>query len=184
MLKKTILALGFIAAGIGSSGLAQAADDGTIHFTGTILASACSVSSVAGSGTTAGTVAFGQVSSAALAGAGDATAAVPFSIELTHCAVDAAPDITFKGPAVTTTGYTSLFTSQVPGVGIRLEDAGNIGSFYTPGVAAANSGFSGLKEGVASATGRFNAYLVAYNQGNYTGSINTDVTFVLDYSES
>lgn len=183
MLRKKLLALVLIPVGLGSMTLAHA-DDGTIHFTGTISAAACTVSSVAGSGTTTGTVGFGQLSSATLSAAGSSTGARPFAIELSDCAVTAAPEIAFKGTAVSTANYTHLFASQVPGIGIQLEDAAKTGTYYSPGVKAANTGFSELAEDVSSATGRFNAYLVSYNSGTPTGDIDTDVTFVIDYTNS
>lgn len=183
MLKKRFLPWLLIPVGMAAAGFAQA-DDGIIHFTGTVSATACSVSSVAGSGTTAGTVDFGQISSNTLKTAGSSTAATPFTIELTDCAVTAAPTITFKGAAVTNETYSNLFASKVAGVGIRLEDAGQTGTYYVPGVSADNTGFAGLKENVSSATGRFNAYLVSYNSGTPAGNIDTDVTFVIDYSNS
>jgi|GEM_PF-2554636 len=188
MLKKNLLALTLISAGIGGMGLAQA-DDGVIHFTGTISAAACSVSSVAGSGTTYGTVDLGHVSSKTLNAAGKSSAATPFAIELTDCAVSAAPGITFKGAPITTANYTSLFASSVAGVGIRLEDAGKTGTFYSPNVSGANSGLDALGADVNGASGRFNAYLVAYTtptEGGAapTGDIDTDITFVIDYSNS
>ncbi|RRZ96977.1 fimbrial protein [Erwinia sp. 198] len=183
MLRKKLLALILIPVGLGSVTLARA-DDGTINFIGTISAAACTVSSVAGSGATIGTVDFGQLSSATLKTAGSSTGAKPFTIELSDCAVTAAPDITFKGTAVSTENYTHLFTSQVPGIGIQLEDAGKTGTYYLPGVKTANTGFNELAEDVSSATGRFNAYLVAYSSGTPTGDIDTDVTFVIDYTNS
>lgn len=183
MSKRKILTLLFISAGVAGASLAQA-DDGVVQFTGTISAAACTVSSVAGSGTTTGTVNFGQVSSASLSTAGSSTVARAFSIELTDCGVTDAPAITFNGTAVTTPNYTNLFSSQINGVGIRLEDAGQTGTYYSPGVAAANTGFSGLSEGVSSATGRFNAYLVSYNGDIPTGNIDTNITFIMDYTNA
>ncbi|WP_342754213.1 fimbrial protein [Pantoea sp. MBD-2R] len=183
-IKKTwVLAMAFTAAGISLT--AQAVDDGTVRFTGTISASACSVSSVAGSGATTGTVGFGSVSSANLSTLGATTLARPFTIELNHCATGSAPAITFNGTAVTEANYTSLFATPVPGVGIRLEDAGRIGTFYNPGVSLSNTGLDAISsESVTSGTGRFNAYLVAYTAGTPVGAIDTDVTFVIDYAES
>lgn len=169
-----------IPVGLGSMTLAHA-DDGTIRFTGTISAAACTVSSVAGSGTTIGTVDFGQLSSATFKSVGSSSSAKPFTIELSDCAGTAAPGITFKGTAVSTANYTRLFTSRVPGIGIQLEDADKAGTYYSPGVKTANTGLA--KEG-SSATGRFNAYLVAYDTTSHVGDIGTDVTFVIDYSNS
>ncbi len=161
------------------------ATDGMINFTGTISSAACTVSQVAGSSSTTGTVDFGVVSAKTVTTAGGATTAVPFSIVLSDCAVASPPTITFTGTPVTTANYTNLFASSVTGVGIRLEDAGNTGTYYTSGTAAANTGLSKLiSSSVTTATGNFNAYLVAYTTGNHTGNISTPVTFVINYGNS
>lgn len=157
--------------------------DGTINFTGTVSAASCSVNNTAGSASTSGTVDFGVVSGTTLAGAGDATVSTPFSIELTNCAVSSAPQITFNGTPVTTGGYTELFTTDVPGVGVRIEDAGRTGTYYSSGVSASNAGFGSLvSEDIASATGNFNAYLVSYSTAQKEGTVDTSVTFTIDYS--
>lgn len=185
MLKKNLLALSVAAVSLGLSGLAQAAD-GTINFTATIASSACSVNSVADASATTGTVDFGTVSSTTFGTAGAATAAVPFSVELASCAVATAPTITFEGTAVTTSGYTELFASGIDGLGIRIEDADSTGTYYTSGTAASNTGFNALTStDVTSATGNFNAYLVDYTGSTaYSGSVDTDVTFTINYSDS
>lgn len=169
----------------GMSSLAHAAD-GTINFTGTISSAACTVSEVAGSSSTTGTVDFGTVSSTAFGKAGAHTVSTPFSIVLSDCAVASAPTITFSGTPVTTTGYTSLFQSAITGLGIRLEDADSPGTYYTSGTAAANTGFKALTStSVSTATGNFNAYLVDYTGSSaYSGSIDTAVTFVINYASS
>lgn len=157
--------------------------DGTINFTGTISGASCTVNNIAGSASTSGTVDFGVVSASTLAGTGSSTVSTPFSIELTDCAVPEAPQITFTGTPVTTSGYTELFATDVSGVGIRIEDAGNTATRYSSGVSAANTGFNALvSESVASATGNFNAYLVSYNEAAKEGSVDTSVTFEIDYS--
>lgn len=162
---------------------AASAVDGTINFTGTISAASCSVNNTAGSASTSGAVDFGVVSATTLAGAGDSTVSTPFSIELTNCAVSSAPQITFNGTPVTTTGYTDLYTTDVSGVGIRIEDAGNTGTYYSSGVSASNAGFGALvSEDIASATGNFNAYLVSYDTSVKEGTVDTSVTFTIDYS--
>lgn len=183
-LKKHIL-LAVASASLAISGLAQATD-GTINFTATISSSACSVNSVADASATTGTVDFGTVSSTAFGTAGAATVAVPFSIELASCAVSTAPTITFEGTPVTATGYTALFASGIDGLGIRIEDAGNTGVYYTSGTSASNTGFNTLTStDVTSATGNFNAYLVDYSGSTaYSGNIDTDVTFTINYSDS
>lgn len=162
---------------------AASAADGVINFTGTISAAACSVNNTAGSASTSGTVDFGVVSATTLAGTGDSTVSTPFSIELTDCAVSAAPQITFNGTPVTTSGYTELFTTDVSGVGIRIEDAGLTGTYYSDGVSASNAGFATLvSEDIPSATGNFKAYLVSYDATPKEGTIDTSVTFTIDYS--
>lgn len=126
-----------------------------------------------------------MVSSSTLATSGASTVSTPFSIELTDCGVAAAPQITFIGTPVTTAGYTELFATEVEGVGIRIEDAGSTGTYYSSGISAANAGFSTLvSENVASATGNFNAYLVSHSADAKEGSIDTNVTFTIDYSDS
>lgn len=162
---------------------AASAAEGVINFTGSISAAACSVNNVAGSASTSGTVDFGTVSANTLAGTGDSTVSTPFSIELTDCAVSAAPQITFNGTPVATAGYTELFTTDVSGVGIRIEDAGRTGTYYSSGVSASNAGFDALvSEAVPSATGNFNAYLVSYDATTKEGSVDTSVIFTIDYS--
>lgn len=161
------------------------AADGTIHFTGTISSAACSVKNTAGSASTTGTVDFGVVSSSTLTTVGAATVSTPFSIELADCGMAAAPQITFTGTPVTTAGYTELFATDVKGVGIRIEDAGNTGTYYSSGISADNAGFAVLaSKDVTSASGNFNAYLVSHSAGAKEGVIDTSVTFTIDYSNS
>ena len=159
--------------------------DGTINFTGTITANGCTVNSIAGTGSTTGSVDFGQVNGTTLASAGDATVGTPFSIELTDCAGSSRANIAFNGDAVATDNFTNLFESGATdddgnstGVGIRIADA-STGSVYTPGTSAANAGFTDLSSG--SATGNFNAYLVAYETGDKSGDVDANVTFTIAY---
>lgn len=162
------------------------ATDGTINFTGTISATGCTVNSVAGISSTSGTVDFGQVNSTTLTSVGDSTVSTPFSIELTECATSSTPEIAFDGEAVTTSGYENLFESGAAdgaGVGIRITDASS-GTSYAPGSGATNSGFSGISSGATSATGNFNAYLVAYEAGDKSGEVDASVTFTIDYTGS
>lgn len=179
-----IKALAFVAA-VAISGVSTAsAVDGTINFTGTIQAGTCTIASIAGADSTTGTVSFGQLNSATLDNPGTTTISTPFSIELKDCAVSAAPAITFNGEAVSTAPYTHLFRSGVTGVGIRIADAES-GTNYTSGNSAANSGLNLLtSDTVRSATGNFNAYLVAYDDSTKSGEVDTSVTFTIDYSES
>ncbi|OSM99813.1 hypothetical protein AU512_00235 [Lonsdalea iberica] len=185
MLKKTLLALSISAISLTASGLAQATD-GTINFKASISASSCTVNSVADASSTAGTVDFGTVSNTTFGSAGDATVGTPFSIELVDCAVASAPTITFEGTPVTSSGYTELFDTDISGLGIRIEDADSTGTYYTSGTAAANTGFNALTSTeVTSATGNFNAYLVDYTGSTaYSGNVDTDVTFTINYSDS
>ncbi|MGU3525037.1 fimbrial protein [Enterobacteriaceae bacterium C23F] len=166
------------------SGYASA-QDGIINFIGTVSASSCSVNSVAGTSGTKGVVDFGTVSSSTFGTAGKSTTATPFNIELTDCAVTSSPTITFEGNAVSTAGYTELYQSGIDGLGIRIEDAGNSGLYYTSGEASPNSGLMALTSAaVTSATAKFNAYLVDYSGGSYSGTVDSDVTFTINYSES
>ncbi|WP_160170865.1 fimbrial protein [Erwinia mallotivora] len=189
MLNKKILSPLILLAGTGFSCLSSANDDGTIHFTGTISAAACSVDSVAGTSGHYGTVDFGVVSSKTLSAVNNATSPVPFAIALTDCAVSSAPTITFNGESVAATGG-NLFATPVAGVGIRIEDAAAPTTIYRPGIAAANSGLNALNvaEGsdpIPSATAAFRAYLVrASGTAPVTGSIDSDVTFTINYTES
>lgn len=173
------------AAALAIGGISTAsAIDGTINFTGTISASACTIASVAGADSTSGTVNFGQVNSATLATAGSSTISTPFSIELKDCAVPSAPKISFSGEPVAETPYTHLFKSGLTGVGIRIADAAT-GTNYTSGSSAVNSGFNALTSStVKTATGNFNAYLVAYDTTTKNGEVDASVTFTIDYSAS
>ncbi|MFP1729554.1 fimbrial protein [Lonsdalea quercina] len=184
-MKKNLLTLSVLVASLGVTGLARATD-GVINFTATISSSACSVNSVADASSTTGTVNFGTVSSSTFGTAGASTVGTPFSIELADCAVATAPTITFEGTSVSTSGYTELFASDISGLGIRIEDADNTGTYYTSGTPASNTGFNVLTSTeVTSATGNFNAYLVDYTGSTaYSGSVDTDVTFTINYSDS
>ncbi|HAV1570370.1 TPA: hypothetical protein JG870_004535 [Enterobacter hormaechei subsp. steigerwaltii] len=170
---------------LAAAGLSSAANsaDGTINFIGSISTSACSVITTASSLSTAGTVDFGQVSNVTLATAGASTVSTPFSIELTDCAVDSAPKITFTGTSLGSSVRTDLFASGLSGVGIRIEDAGVSGTYYSSGISTSNTGLSLLGENVSSATGKFNAYLVSDTDTvKAGGDIDVDVTFTIDYS--
>lgn len=173
-----------IAVSMGMSASALASD-GTINFKGVISAAACTVSSIAGSSTASGTVNFGTISSNTFGTAGDATRGTPFSIELKDCAVASSPSITFNGAAVTTAGYTTLFSTDIDGLGIRIGDADNLATIYSPGVSSANTGFDSLTTGVTQAVANFKAWLVDYTgSATYAGTIDTDVTFTIDYANS
>ncbi|MEL0554245.1 MULTISPECIES: fimbrial protein [Enterobacteriaceae] len=174
--------IALVLAAAGLSSVANAAD-GTINFIGTISAAACSVNNTAGTSSTSGTVDFGQVSNITLATAGASTVSTPFSIELTECAVENAPKITFTGTSLGSSARPELFASGITGVGIRIEDAGASGTYYTTDVSNSNTGLSLLGEDVVSATGKFNAYLVSDTATAKTGGdIDTNVTFTIDYS--
>lgn len=162
------------------------ANDGTINFIGVISASACSVNSVAGASSSTGTVNFGTVSSKTFGAAGDSTLGTPFSIELKDCALSAAPSITMNGAAVTATGYTTLFSTNISGIGIRIADAADSSTVYAPGVSTANSGLNVLTStSVSQASANFTASLVDYTgSSSYAGALDTDVTFTIDYSDS
>ncbi|MFP1733186.1 fimbrial protein [Lonsdalea quercina] len=160
------------------------ATDGTINFTGEITAAACSVNSVAGTSSTSGTVDFGTVSANTFGTAGSSTVGTPFSIELTDCAVSTSPAITFNGTAVTTAGYTDLFATDIDGLGIRIGDAGNSAVNYSPGVSTTNTGLNALTSDVTQANANFTAWLVDYIGGSYAGTIDTDITFTIDYADA
>ena len=160
---------------------AASAVDGTIHLTGTISESGCSVNSVADVGSTmGGTVDFGQVNKSTLT-TGDGTVPTPFSIELTDCAASVKPKIMFNGDAVNDANAGGLFMSGVEGAGIRIKDA-NADVTYRPGEYAANSGFSVLSETVKTATGNFIASLKSYQTDVENGTVDASVTFTMDYS--
>lgn len=160
------------------------ATDGTIHFTGTISSAACTINSIANASSTQGTVDFGQVSNTTLAGAiGKKTVATQFSIELTDCAVTSAPTVSFNGADVNVSGVGSVFSSNLDGVGIMISDAAN-NTVYAPGVAAANTGFNALTTpDTTNAIGKFNAQLISSKATVTDGNIDTDVTFIINYSE-
>ena len=183
-LKKSYLFSGIVSA-LAFSNLASA-QDGTINFIATITSAACSVNSVSSSAATRGVVDFGTISAKTFGTAGKHTVSAPFTIALADCAVSSAPTITFEGTPVSTSGYTELYESGIAGLGIRIEDAGAPGTYYTSGTAAANTGLKTLTSTtVSSAAAKFNAYLVDYKgAANYTGSIDTDVTFTINYVNS
>ncbi|WP_049101601.1 fimbrial protein [Klebsiella oxytoca] len=176
--KAIAFAVATLAVGVNTA----SAVDGTINFTGTVSATACTVNSIAGTGSTTGSVDFGQVSSTTLTSAGVTTVGTPFSIELTDCADSVSnPLITFNGEQVNSSEYSDLFESgaaEGAGVGIRITDASS-GTPYTPGDGAPNSGFGTITSG--SATGNFNAYLVAYESGSKSGDVDASVTFTIAY---
>ncbi|ELW3333425.1 type 1 fimbrial protein [Salmonella enterica] len=178
----TLITFGIISS---ISVLAQATD-GTINFIGTISSAACTVSEIANTSSTTGTVDFGTISSRTFGTVGAHTVGTPFSIVLSDCAVSSAPTITFSGSPVTTSGYTELFKSAISGLGIRIEDADSAGAYYMPGTPSTNTGFNTLtSDSLTTATGNFNAYLVDYTgSASYTGNINTPITFVINYASS
>lgn len=167
--------------------------DGTINFKAKIISAACTVSSVANSTTTSGAIDFGTVNAANFGTVGSKTAAVPFTITLMDCATQV-PNISFTGTPVTKSNYTYLFESGISGIGIQLQDGGTNGGNYISGVSADNTGFHSFQSingvpgsngntlQVTATTGKFNAYLVDYKGSTqYSGTIDTDITFVLDY---
>lgn len=179
-LKKTTIIAALLA--LGSAGSATATD-GTIRFTGVISASSCTVSSIADSASTVGTVNFGTVNVTSFDVTGKSTISTPFEIALTDCALTEEPLITFNGPAATVPSFTHLFTTDIDGIGIRISDAVTSLS-YIPGVPAKNDNLRTLlSPGVTSAKARFNAYLVSYDNAlPVAGGIDTNITFTITYA--
>lgn len=158
------------------------AADGQVRITGTVSAAACTVNSVNKWESSAGTVDFGSVSLKTFNAAGSSSGSVPFTITLKDCNVPSPPKITFSGTAVTVENYTNLFSSGLNGIGIKIVDANNLSTIYTPNISTQNSGLNAMTSTeVSTASANFLAYLQSYNTSAQAGKIDTTINFVIDY---
>ncbi len=122
-MKKTFLAMMMAGTAlVGMNNMAQAAD-GTVHFTGTITADACTING----GTTGPLeVALGTVASSAMAGVGTKSTPTKFTIALTECDASlTSAAVKFDGTADATDATLLKLDSDstATGVGIEIGEA-------------------------------------------------------------
>lgn len=155
---------------------------GSVNFTGTISATACTVNDVAGSGSEIGTIDFGTIYSNELLTVNARSTPEPFIIELSNCSSSEAPKITFSGDAVD--GANMTLASGVPGVGILIADGDDAFHPYPLNVSGENIGFTnGWQNGDNILRGNFSATVVSMTEGAKTGNIDATMTFTVDYSD-
>lgn len=131
-LKKNIIA-GFVLATLSMNGFAAEMNAGTIHFTGEIIESSCTIQ---GDDGTDSTIPLGTYPSSLFTTVGTETALMPFSITLANCPLTSAGlpavQLTFNGPTTLTKTKTLLDVSKITttgetaatGIGIAVSPAG------------------------------------------------------------
>ena len=131
-LKKKIIA-GFVLATLSMNGFAAEMNAGTIHFTGEIIESSCTIQ---GDDGTDSTIPLGTYPSSLFTTVGAETALMPFSITLANCPLTSAGlpavQLTFNGPTTLTKTKTLLDVSKITttgetaatGIGIAVSPAG------------------------------------------------------------
>jgi len=121
-MKKTLLSTLLVAASLAALAPAAQATDGTINFTGSVLASTCTVST----GTNGNfSVVLPPVSTKTLATAGNTAGRTPFSIQLTGCGATPVKAQTFfeAGPTVNQSTGRLTVTGGATNVEIGLLNA-------------------------------------------------------------
>lgn len=173
-MKKTLIASLLAAAALVP--VASHASDGTITFTGQVVAQTCAVSN---SGTVA--VALPRVSTTALATAGATTGTTAFNINLTGCAAGSVRSFFEAGPNVDTgTGrLKNTATSGATNVQVGLVNSDN-----TAITIGASSGSQGTSYVTIPANGAlalsYAARYVATGLAT-SGAVNTSVTYSLEF---
>ena len=173
-MKKTLLAM--VMAGtalVGMNNMAQAAD-GTVHFTGTITADACTING----GTPDQTVDLGTVSSSAMAGVATKSTPTKFALKLTACpAALTSAAVKFDGTsdAVDSTLLKLDTGSTATGVGIEIGEADGtpLGLFTASKSVAITGGAAEL-----DFIGRYKSTIAAPTAGTANGTSQ----FTLNYN--
>lgn len=151
------------------------AADGTITFTGDIVASTCKING----GTNDQTVALGKVSTTALKGAGTQAAGTLFTIALTGCG-DTFTSAQVKFDATKNTVNSDLIAlsgdSTATGVGIGVFESDGV-TYVTPYVATKAQA---IKDGAA--TFSYVAKYVATGDTVTAGTANSSATFTIIYN--
>ncbi|EFA4228979.1 fimbrial protein [Escherichia coli] len=178
-MRKIQFILGILAAASSSATLAY---DGTINFTGKVVAQTCSVSS----GSKNLTVTLPTVSEASLAAATNTAGLTPFTIELTGCNTSAASGAqsvkAYFEPNATTdydTGNLNITASGANNVQIQLLNADGV----TPiklGQDATGQNVTAVQIGNAAMKLRYNAQYYATAQAT-AGDVSATVNYTIAY---
>ncbi|EGI4366866.1 fimbrial protein [Escherichia coli] len=178
-MRKIQFILGILAAASSSATLAY---DGTINFTGKVVAQTCSVSS----GSKNLTVTLPTVSEASLAAATNTAGLTPFTIELTGCNASAASGAqsvkAYFEPNATTdydTGNLNITASGANNVQIQLLNADGV----TPiklGQDATGQNVTAVQIGNAAMKLRYNAQYYATAQAT-AGDVSATVNYTIAY---
>lgn len=179
--------LGLLAAAlvVSSTPFAATVNGGTVHFVGELVNAACAVST----DTSDQIVKLGQHRTASLAKAGDASAAVPFNIQLVDCdskLVTTGVSFAFTGQTVSTAGVVNNKLLAVNGGGGNAPGATNVGieitDYASTVLAVDGTGFSkAQKINDGTNTFPFTARYVATGAST-PGTANADATFVVNYN--
>lgn len=164
-MKKTIVVLMIAGFALTSTGMVNAAD-GTVNFTGNIIANACTVTTA----TANQTVVLGDVATTAFSAAGAKASPTKFNIQLTNC--DAAiHQVAIKFDGVSDPTNASLLKldsgQTATGVGIEISDAsGNVIPLHTASATTA------ISSGAATLNfvGRYVSTVAAVTAGTANGT--------------
>ncbi|HGU9825296.1 TPA: fimbrial protein [Enterobacter cancerogenus] len=172
-------------------------DGGKINFTGSVVAAPCAVDATSDGQT----VVMGQVPANRLAGKGDASSAVPFTIKLTGCdlqgastsaeAGNAAKAISYTSASITFNGATAgdsttlAISSAASGAGDTTSAAQNVGlqilQNNTPVTVDGSTATTAQKIYAGANEIPFSAAYVATADGVVAGSANSTVNFQVTY---
>ncbi|EML2063635.1 type 1 fimbrial protein [Enterobacter asburiae] len=138
-LKKNIIA-GLVLATLSLNGFAAELNAGTIHFTGEIIESSCTIQGDNGADST---IPLGTYPISLFTAVGTETSLTPFSITLANCPLKSdglpAVQLTFNGPTTLTGSKTMLDVSKITttgetaatGIGVAVSPSGKDDQFIT-----------------------------------------------------
>ena len=180
-MKKTLLSAVMIASfGIAAlaSQAARATPDGTITFTGKVVANTC-VFKVNGGGAS-NTVVLPVVFTSALSAAGAVAGNTSFTISATGCDTNLASlQAYFSGANVNATSGNLTNTSSATNVQVQLLNGSTPMPLNAPTAAAQGSPVGTLSGGATTMT--YNAQYIAVGGAATAGLVNTSVAYTINY---
>lgn len=175
-MKKTLLALGAMAAAVASSFNASAAD-GTINFTGEISSQTCTIEGNT-TGTSAKTVALPRVAASSLAAVGQTAGRTGFTLALTACTGTSAL-VRFEQGASVDAATGNLLNQTANGSNAQIQI---LNANFAPINLQTNAGSLSTAVTSEAANLQFYAQYVAATAAATAGQVTSNVQFSMDYN--